>query len=95
MPRFHVRCGSLKVTILADDAQDAALESLQWWGEGWGDDGDAHHRRCLAEQVLVSESGRRCPAERFVTFELLASLHRQSPDDAWRRLLDDFHPQNN
>lgn len=95
MPKFHVRSGSLKVTILADDPHEAALESLQWWGEGWGDDGDVPHRRRLDEQILVTEPGRRRPPERFITFNLLAALHHESPDYAWQRLLDGFDPNNN
>ncbi|MBW3597838.1 MAG: hypothetical protein KY475_11255 [Planctomycetes bacterium] len=95
MPRYHVRCGSLKVTILAADAQEAALESLGWWSEGWGDDGDAHHRRYLAEQMLVTEPGTRRPTERFITFDLLASLHGESPTTAWRRVLECFDPTSN
>lgn len=95
MPKFHVHSGSLKITIFADDPHEAALESIQWWGEGWGNDGDVHHRRQIAEQIIVTQPGGRRPAERFVTFDLLAHLHRETPTTAWRRVLDGFDPNNN
>ncbi len=95
MPKYHVHSGSLKITVFAEDPHEAALESIQWWGEGWGSDDGAEHRRRLAEQVIVTQPGARRPPERFVTFDLLAYLQRESPVDAWRRVLDGFDPNNN
>jgi hypothetical protein len=98
MPKYQVFSGKLSVTILADDPHAAAVESLQWWGgdvESYGNDGAMAHSRHLEEQVFVRQVGSRRPAERFITFHLLASLNRETPNKAWRRLLSHFNPNHN
>jgi hypothetical protein len=96
MPKFHVRSGSLQITIIAEDGHEAAVESLQWWGEGnWGNDGEAGHRRHLGEQIVVEQLGGQRLTERFITFHLLARLNGETPDAAWRRVLANFDPDRN
>jgi hypothetical protein len=96
MPKFQVCSGSVKVTILANDPRDAAVELLQSQGAAtWEDGGDSHRRRGLGEQILVAEPGARQPPERFITFDLLAYLNGQTPRAAWRKVLADFDPNNN
>jgi hypothetical protein len=96
MPKFQVCSGSVKVTILADDPQGAAVELLQSRGAAtWEDGGEPHRRRGLGEQIIVAEPGARQPPERFVTFDLLAYLNRQTPRAAWRQVLGNFDPNKN
>lgn len=87
MIKYFVQSGPLKVIVVAEDAHDAALESVAWWGTRSGRKCEAAHRRDLAEEVWVSRSGFNHGGERFPTFDLLARLNRQVPDEAWQQLL--------
>lgn len=87
MVKYFVQSGPLKVVVVAEDAHDAALESVSWWGTRNGVRGEAAHRRDLAEDVWVSRSGFNRTGDRFTTFELLARLNNQVPEQAWDQLL--------
>lgn len=87
MVKYFVQSGPLKVVVVAEDAHDAALESVSWWGTRSGTRSEAAHRRDLAEDVWVSRSGFNHGGDRFTTFELLARLNHQVPEQAWEQLI--------
>lgn len=87
MVKYFVQSGPLKVVVIAEDAHDAALESVSWWGTRDRRSGEAAHRRDLAEDVWVSRSGFNRGGDRFTTFELLARLNNQVSEHAWDQLL--------
>ena len=87
MIKYFVQSGPLKVVVVAEDAHDAAMESVSWWGTRRGVKAERAHRRDLAEDVWVSESGFNRTGERFTTFDLLARLNNQASDDAWDQLM--------
>ena len=87
MIKYFVQSGPLKVVVLAEDAHDAALESVAWWGTRRGEPREAAHRRDLAEDVWVSRHGFHQGGERFTTFNLLARINQQNPEQAWDNLL--------
>jgi hypothetical protein len=96
MPKFQVFSGSVKLTILADDPQAAAVELLQTQRvNDCGIDGAASGQREIGEQIIVRERGERRAPERFITLHLLAHMNRQTPDAVWRQMLASFDPNNN
>jgi hypothetical protein len=87
MKSYFVQSGPLKITIVAPSAYDAAIEAVQWWGEGQSPDAGADHRRNLEEQVEVRPGRHSRQAKRFATFNLLARAEGEIPSQAWERLL--------
>src|SRR5687768_11775939 len=87
MNSYFVQSGPLTITIVAPTAHAAAIEAVQWWGEGPASSGASDHRRCLAEQIDVRRGRKSRLARRFPTFNLLAVAQGESPAQAWERLL--------
>ena len=89
MQNYVVLSGPLNITIVAPTAYDAALEAVQWWGEGHLSAADADHRCNLDEQIEVRAEQRGSRLKRFPTFNLLAVSRGESPAQAWERLLQE------
>ena len=87
MKSFFVQSGPLSITIVAPTAHAAAIEAVQWWGEGPAGSCASDHRRNLDEQIEVRRGRRSRLARRFPTFNLLAEAQGESPAQAWERLL--------
>lgn len=85
MKSYFVQSGPLKITIVAPSAYAAAIEAVQWWGEGPA--GASDHRRNLDEQIEVRRGRHGHIARRFPTFNLLAEAHGECAELAWQRLL--------
>ena len=86
MKSYFVQSGPLTITIVAPSAHAAAIEAVQWWGEGPARSA-SDHRRSLDEQIEVRRGRKSRLARRFPTFNLLAEAQGESPAQAWERLL--------
>jgi hypothetical protein len=91
MNEFNVQTGNFKITVVAESAIDAAMEAVQIWealqpGSQPGQV-DAAHRANLDPLTVVRPADRRGVERRFPTFNLLAYSHRESPSQAWERVL--------
>jgi hypothetical protein len=94
MHEFTVTTGTLKITIVAESAHDAALEAVQIWQAPSSKEmltqRDAAHRANLDPLTSVTRIGfatRRGIERRFATFNLLAAARQESPQEAWDRVL--------
>ena len=87
MKNYVVLSGPLNITIVAPTAYEAALEAVQWWGEGHLPAAEADHRQNLAELIEVRADQPGSRLKRFPTFNLLALSRGESAGAAWERLL--------
>ena len=89
MSQYYVESGSLKATVFADDAFDAALESIQCWG-GRNDRTEAPTRR-MDDEIRVYDRGfRRGEGQRFATISLLAHLHGEPAEQVCQKRVRQF-----
>ncbi|ADB17261.1 hypothetical protein Psta_2592 [Pirellula staleyi DSM 6068] len=85
MSKFQVQSGSLKITIVAETAYDAAMEAVAWWGDRTSNMNRDQDRPSLAADLVVkTEKGR---TSRFPTYPLVARSQGQAGRDAWASLL--------
>lgn len=91
MNEFTVRTGKLKITVIAESAIDAAMEAVQIWEAVQPrvepTASDSAHRANLDPLTVVRPTDERGRERRFPTFNLLAYSHRESPSQAWTRVL--------
>ncbi len=96
MTEYSVQCGSLKVTILSEDPYNAAIESVARWSAKESRRREESLRGPLAESVSVEQrDADSFRPERFATFDLLARLQGETPEQAWRQVLGGFDPNRN
>ena len=87
MKEFFVQSGPLKITVVAEDAHDAAIEALQWWGVSADDNLPQNHRFNLEEQIFVRPMQVLSHGRRFATFPMLARARGEAAANAWEKLL--------
>ena len=94
MHEFTVKTGKLKITIVAESPRDAALEAVQIWAAC--SPTETQHQRDAANRANLDPLTRvmrigsapcRSIERRFATFNLLAAVRQESPQEAWERVL--------
>lgn len=85
MSKFQVQSGSLKITIVAETAYDAAMEAVAWWGDRTSTMArDEACPKLASDLVVKTEKGR---ISRFPTYPLIARSQGAVGRDAWEKLL--------
>ena len=87
MKEFFVQSGPLKITVIAEDAHEAAIEALQWWGADREAADLTDHRMDLDAQIEVRPMRSLGHGRRFATFPMLARARGEAAATAWERLL--------
>lgn len=87
MKEFFVQSGPLKITVVAEDAHDAAIEALSWWGVEREMNARLNKQAELDSQIVVRPTNALRPGKRFSTFSMLARASGEAAVKAWNRLL--------
>ncbi len=87
MKEFFVQSGPLKITVVAEDAHEAAIEALSWWGIEREMNARMRKQAELESQIVVRPLNGLRPGKRFSTFTMLARASGEAAVNAWERLL--------
>lgn len=77
MTKYYVESGSLKLTIFAESAHEAAQEAVAWWGDRPRLTGESF-TGALADEVRVRRSRTAQQIRRFATVRLKAQASSTS-----------------